>query len=600
MTRAFGIAIAAGVLVTFLLASGVTEMLDLPARDVVLRMLPERAARHAIVVALDERSLRSVEPWPWRRERIAELLDRCAGARAIVVDVLLTDERDGDARLAASMARVPVIAVSVLGDRGEWLLPAPLLRHAATPAHGSFEVDHDGILRRFASTKQNGERALTAVSVETASLISGAPVPIGVSIAPAFRTPARTIPLVSAVDVLRNRATAGRLRGKLVFIGPTALALGDRVLTPTSAAHRPDVGVTVHAAATESLLRGDVIRTAAPLVSGAVAAVAIFIVLHFGTTRVRRISIAIAAIVLLTASSVALLDRNLALPYVTLVLGIAIAAAIAETVAVTATLRRGHAAVTRLESGLGIVPAPQLDDVGPRIETLAERLAEHREREADAKRLLAHELRTPLASMRGLTQLIGGFELSDAERQRVASLLELEAGKLQTMVQALLDLEKLPLRDFDASANVLDIGELAGARVEFLRASTDRALHFSSERALRVRGDAALIERIVDNLVGNALKYTPQEAAVTIRVRRAAGDAVLEVDDRGPGIAPAERAKIFERFARGSTAAGTQGLGLGLSLVAEIARWHRGGVTLDDAEGGGARFRVTLPLAGGS
>jgi len=162
----------------------------------------------------------------------------------------------------------------------------------------------------------------------------------------------------------------------------------------------------------------------------------------------------------------------------------------------------------------------------------------------------------------------------------------------------LLDLERLPLRDFSTSTNVFDLGELVAARVAFLRASTERPLATSIARGVSVRADAPLIERIVDNLVGNALKYTPAEAAVEIRVRADARNASLEVEDRGPGIPAAERARMFERFTRGATAAGTQGLGLGLSLVAEIARWHRGDVSAEQGADGGALFRVRLPLEG--
>jgi signal transduction histidine kinase len=591
------LALGAAVLVTIVVAYGLADALDVPARDAALRLLPQRRAAHSIVVAIDEPSLRTIGPWPWPRARLAELVTRCDGARAVIIDVLLTDPRAGDDELAAAMRRVPVIAVSVLDDRGTWLLPAPLLRDVATAAHGNFEVDHDGILRRLAATKQNGERALPAVAIEAASRVTGAPVPIGVAIAPAFRTPAHTIPRISAAEVLRG--SNAQLRGKLVFIGPIALALGDRVLTPTSANQRPDAGVTVHAAATESLIAGDIIRPLPPLASGLIAGIALFALQ--GNERRRRLLIAsIFAIVILAGGALLLGFASITIPFVTLLLTIAIATAAIETTIVAATLKQGHAAASRMESRLGIAPAPRPAEVGPRMEGIAEKLAEHREREAEAKRLLAHELRTPLASMRGLTQLLGGFELTESERQRVAALLEQEAGKLQSMVNALLDLERLALRDFQASTNVIDLGELVAARVAFLRASTERPLELSAARGIEVRADSPLIERIVDNLVGNALKYTPAGTAIHIRVRGDARDALLEVEDRGPGIAAAERERMLERFTRGATAKGTDGLGLGLALVVEIARWHGGSVTIDEGDGGGALFRVRFPRAGGS
>jgi two-component system OmpR family sensor kinase len=163
------------------------------------------------------------------------------------------------------------------------------------------------------------------------------------------------------------------------------------------------------------------------------------------------------------------------------------------------------------------------------------------------------------------------------------------------MVSGLLDLERLPLRDFDASSSVIDLGELVAARIEFLRASSDRTLSVSSTPGVFVRADAALVERVVDNLVGNAVKYT--SSPITVTVRPSGAEGVLEVEDRGSGIDTSERERIFDRFFRGSSAAGTHGLGLGLSLVAEVARWHGGSASVHEGSEGGSLFRVAFPLA---
>jgi signal transduction histidine kinase len=163
------------------------------------------------------------------------------------------------------------------------------------------------------------------------------------------------------------------------------------------------------------------------------------------------------------------------------------------------------------------------------------------------------------------------------------------------MVGVLLDLERLPQRDFAVSTSVIDLGALVAARVEFLQASTNRMLSTSITPNVLVRADAALLERVIDNLVGNALKYT--EGAVNVAVHREDGAAVIDVDDRGAGISADDRERIFQRFFRGSSAAGTQGLGLGLSFVAEVARWHSGSVSVESLPQG-SRFRVAIPTGG--
>jgi two-component system, OmpR family, sensor kinase len=113
-----------------------------------------------------------------------------------------------------------------------------------------------------------------------------------------------------------------------------------------------------------------------------------------------------------------------------------------------------------------------------------------------------------------------------------------------------------------------------------------------------VMGVADDLHRLAGNLVENALIHTPPGTPVTVSVRRDGASAVLEVADRGPGVPPELRERIFERFARaGGDGTGRRGSGLGLAIVRAVADAHGGRVELRDAEGGGARFVVTLPAA---
>ena len=438
-------------------------------------------------------------------------------------------------------------------------------------AHGNFEYDRDGILRRFSATKQNADRALIALPLEASSIITNAPVPVGRSIVPAFRTPPRSVPQISAAALMEKPAS---LRGKLVFIGPTAQALSDRVLTPVSR-RVADPGVTVHAAATESLIRGDTIRQMPPIVAGLLAG-AIVVLVERGRPRRRLLAVVLAIVII--GGGLMLLANGIQIPFIALLLTVIVSTIVVEAI----TMRR---------------TTGQLEI---RLEEIATRIAEVRAQEAESKRVLAHELKTPLASMRGLTQLLSEFDLTESERKRVAKLLSTEAGKLESMVTGLLDLERLPLRDFSTSSTVVNLSDLVAARVAFLQASTNRMLNTSIEPGLFVRADAALVERVVDNLVGNALKYSPSPSPVSIKIRQNGPLAVLDVEDRGVGIPAEERERVFRRFVRGSSAKGTEGLGLGLSLVAEVARWHRGNVSVDDAGGGGTLFRFALPLESAS
>jgi two-component system OmpR family sensor kinase len=114
-----------------------------------------------------------------------------------------------------------------------------------------------------------------------------------------------------------------------------------------------------------------------------------------------------------------------------------------------------------------------------------------------------------------------------------------------------------------------------------------------------VLGDHDRLRQIVDNLLGNARAHTPPGAPVRVRVRGDNGSALIEVEDSGPGLGTEEVERVFERFYRSdsSRSRDSGGVGLGLSIVAAVARAHGGSVVAASETGRGATFRITLPLA---
>jgi signal transduction histidine kinase len=143
----------------------------------------------------------------------------------------------------------------------------------------------------------------------------------------------------------------------------------------------------------------------------------------------------------------------------------------------------------------------------------------------------------------------------------------------------------------------VDLAELATSVAHSQEpAASARGLAIAADVAAPavVRGERDALRALLENLVDNAIRYTPS-GEVIVRAGRAGGEAFLEVEDTGPGIAPAERARVFDRFYRGEGAA-AGGSGLGLAIVRRIAERHRGRVELlDRAAGTGLRVRVTLP-----
>jgi two-component system OmpR family sensor kinase len=240
-------------------------------------------------------------------------------------------------------------------------------------------------------------------------------------------------------------------------------------------------------------------------------------------------------------------------------------------------------------------------------EAFAERAASEAEARTSEERMrrfvgdASHELRTPLTSIRGFAELYRQGALpAQADVDRAMNRVESEAARMGLLVEDLLLLARLdqqrPLEHVP-----VDLLELARDAVQDARA-VDPARPVELEvvaagAAPVVSGDAARLRQVLGNLVGNALTHT--SAPVTVRLSTATGNAVVDVEDKGPGIPPEDRPRVFERFYRAdsSRTRSSGGTGLGLSIVAALVAAHRGTVEVLDTPGGGATFRVTLPLA---
>jgi two-component system OmpR family sensor kinase len=228
--------------------------------------------------------------------------------------------------------------------------------------------------------------------------------------------------------------------------------------------------------------------------------------------------------------------------------------------------------------------------------------------EARMRRFVAdasHELRTPLTSIRGFAELHRQGAVRGAEDTgRVLSRIEAEATRMGSLVEDLLQLARLD-QQRPLTLGPVDLAELAGDAVHDARAvQPDRSVGLLLDESLTdapvVRGDEARLRQVVGNLVTNALTHTPVGAKVTVRLSEEPGVVVLAVSDEGPGLAPGDAERVFERFYRAdaSRTRAAGGTGLGLSIVASLVAAHGGRVDLTTAPGEGATFAVRLPRSG--
>jgi two-component system sensor histidine kinase MprB len=206
-----------------------------------------------------------------------------------------------------------------------------------------------------------------------------------------------------------------------------------------------------------------------------------------------------------------------------------------------------------------------------------------------------HELRTPLTSLRtNLELLLQADDSGGLEPESRAELLDDVGAQIEEMSNLVGDLVELardePVRSAVEQVDLAEIADRAIARAR--RRGTGLTFEVDLE-PWWVTGESASLERAVTNLLDNAVKWSPPQGTVTVRLVH----GTLTVDDEGPGIDPADREQVFERFYRADESRSMPGSGLGLSIVRQVVERHAGSVRVDENEAGGTRMVVQLPGA---
>ena len=236
---------------------------------------------------------------------------------------------------------------------------------------------------------------------------------------------------------------------------------------------------------------------------------------------------------------------------------------------------------------------PLADALNDLLSRLDQSFALQRRFAADA----AHELRTPLTALTLQVQLAERAH-TDEERARAFERLRKGLRRATRLVQQLLTMARLDPDAAAAAPASIDIAALVASVVEDARPqAAERAIALSSSEAARsatVSGSEDALRILFNNLIDNAVRYTPSGGQVGVSVTRDTEVVQVVVEDTGPGIPEEERERVFDRFYRGQRA-GTAGTGLGLAIVSQVAEMHRGTVTLGSSASGGLQVRVQLP-----
>lgn len=692
------------------------DRLDSRLLDFAVSLVQVEQPDDIVIVAIDEQSLQQIGAWPWPRERHAELIAGLhkAGARQIIYDVLFVEQTDAasDAALAASIAEAGTVILphsfiaepnSESGIIAEQ--PLPMLADAARGlGHVAATPDTDGTLRRFSLVQDAGGEAYNHLVV---SALAASQLPFAWhdrSIPPVVPfQKAGTIPAVSAAQIINGTIDPDFIRGQTIFVGATAMGMGDRFTVPGSDG-RTMPGVETQANFFHSAREGVLVAVASLGWSIALAIIAVTLLFmafwQFDPKRGLVATIAIILGALAISISLVPLTKLWISPAPALVVLLASYPLWnwRRLTAISAYLERE---ASRLEpasskpttgSGFDIV-ARQVDrmrnllrdvtdsfsflrdviELAPdamlvfdregRLEmmnrkaavlfpdwaiaderpTLPEMLlvarcefdthkqeivtaegqtlllaqsafqmstdtpageivslrdiSQLRQQENERKQMLeflSHDMRTPQAAIIGLTKQVAQGRPGDTERM---DRIRAQAERTLKLADDFVQIARMEEAELNAEeADLVSLAEEACDRIYTL--SRDAGVSIVGEfpdTPLFAMIDASIIARLLDNLLGNAVKFSPSGSEVTVRLLENAKSGIeITVSDQGPGLPPERVKDTFARFGAHEHQA-LPSAGLGLTFVKRAVDLHNGTIEVITAQGEGTSFRIVLP-----
>ncbi len=318
--------------------------------------------------------------------------------------------------------------------------------------------------------------------------------------------------------------------------------------------------------------------------------------------KTARVAIAVGgagftAALLLILAAAGYLGRSVARP-------IRLAAAAARRVAAGDFSSRlptgGPGEVGQLEQSFNVMAA-SLEQSRSDLEEQNRRLVESERLKSELVSNVSHELRTPLASVLGFSDLLLKRDLSEDDQRRYLEVIRTEAGRLATLLNDLLDLQRIERGALELVPDEFDLNELLSVQTTLYSAQS--ALHELSfqpgAEPLIVHGDRDRLAQVLGNLLSNAIKYSPDGGDVEVRSAQVDAEAWVWIRDHGLGVPSDHQEQLFTKFFRGEAGRkrGIAGTGLGLVLARQIVEAHGGSIGFESEEGRGSTFWVRIPAA---
>jgi signal transduction histidine kinase len=572
--------------------------IDHYAYDLMTRFTPPpEADPHSVVVAIDEETLQAGGGMRRIRSILAEVLAQVSAARpkAVALDVILSDPGDPaeDGRLETALRSTPDLVLPcevVAADAAlKWEDPLPRFSIVAKAiGHVHPEQDRlDGVSREISLEQTaegpRGRERRWALALEAFRIFQGAEivespddVAVGATVVPAARSSAsrsmfiRFLPAgVPVVPALHLAGNSSVLNGKAVFVGITALsAARDRLVNPYG---QNVPGVEVHSHAFETLMRGRFLRSATNLQSlGVAAMLATAAGLAFAVLS-GWVAYAAAILVLGLAhvSPIVFFRQDVLFPYF------------------------GPSAVAWL-SCAGAATFQYFF-----VRRQLRRTESEKSRYQQAIHWAAHEMRTPLTTIQGSSEIMTRYALPEEKRLQLNETIHSESKRLARIIQTFLDVERLAEGQMELKREAFSAREVVEACVDRIRPLAGRKnidVSVETPVAGMLTGDRELMDYAIYNLLTNAVKYSPANTAIRVRTEQRNGELRISVHDQGIGMDAKELKQIFRKFYRtkSAEASGEAGTGIGLSIVEQIVTHHGGRMEVTSEPGKGSCFTMVI------
>jgi signal transduction histidine kinase len=244
--------------------------------------------------------------------------------------------------------------------------------------------------------------------------------------------------------------------------------------------------------------------------------------------------------------------------------------------------------------------AERLEASRRELEEQNEKLRESEQAKSELVSIVAHELRTPLASVLGFTSILLQREVTDEQRREYLGIIEAQARRLAALVNDFLDVQHLEEGKLSMAKELVDVGSVIREQTELFAGQSPKHLLDVSlpPTPLPVRGDSNRLAQVVANLLSNAIKYSPAGGVVHVAGKRTDHVIRVSIQDEGVGIPAELQRDIFGKFVRGhATANGIEGSGLGLAISRSLVEAHGGRIDFESTKGGGSTFWFEIPTA---